>query len=78
MNDDEDLEDQIERAALRRDSTQAEAMRGRHHYVGETMVCTDEHGPYSFWRHGKEVQCVCDSQTGMVCRYHSRQSRKAD
>jgi hypothetical protein len=50
-----------------------EALDDRREYVGRTLVNSDRHGPYQFWRGGAEVGCVCDPDSGPVCAFHSHQ-----
>jgi hypothetical protein len=47
------------------------------HQVGRTTVYVDSHGdPFRFVREGVEVPCVCDSESGVTCRFdHSREMR---
>jgi hypothetical protein len=47
-----------------------EALDNRRSYVGRTLVYSDRHGPYQFWRAGVQVPCVCDPGH-LVCAYHA-------
>jgi hypothetical protein len=55
-----------------------EALDDRREYVGRTLVNSDRHGPYQFWRGGAEVGCVCDLDSGLVCRYHAARLTEAE
>ncbi len=48
-----------------------EALDDRRTQVGNTLVLSDRHGLYAFWRGGAEVSCVCDLDGGLVCKFHA-------
>jgi hypothetical protein len=55
-----------------------EALDDRREYVGRTLVNSDRHGPYQFWRVGAEVGCVCDPDSGLACKYHAARLTEAE
>jgi hypothetical protein len=55
-----------------------EALDDRRTQVGRTVVFSDRHGPYQFWREGAEVPCVCDPVSGLACKYHAAKLTEAE
>jgi hypothetical protein len=52
-----------------------EALDDRREYIGSTLVYSDCYGPKEFWRAGRQVSCLCDPDSGLVCAYHGDRAR---
>lgn len=48
----------------------------RYEWVGRTRVTIDPRlGPIEFRRDGIPVDCVCDAEAGITCRFHTRREQ---